>query len=321
MAMMPPVEGSITYPLSSQWWSGEGTLTVRDTRGQTLLELPLQFIRLGRVPSFDFVKEQCRNAFEGEGTLVRMDGSRIDDSELVSAGDVVLAGEGPEPHRPRRGPRFKYKYRAPVEGDTESSMSNSKRSSANQNKFREALLVRDGSCLLSDTLYERCTAAHILPQSRPEYYTEVLEHEVRYLFMPSYGLLLRDDLHHSFDRGEIALYPKGSDLIVHVFAPGDDALRGFHGKILKPERFRPPEDRRPDVRLLRFHYQQCAIKYFRGFAWAAGKPTEFKNGDAEHYIAVLGRSHDCMGTPFVAGFGRMPPAVNDIDGELLHGVP
>lgn len=43
-----------------------------------------------------------------------------------------------------------------------------------------------------------------------QYYTEVLGHEVRYLFMPSYGLLLRDDLHHSFDRGEIALYPKVS---------------------------------------------------------------------------------------------------------------
>lgn len=101
MSLMLPGEGSITYPLSSQWWSDDGTLIVRNPRGQTLLELPLQFIRLGRVPSFDFVKEQCRNAFEGEGNLVRMDGSHIDDSELVSAGEVVLAGEG-ECHWHRR---------------------------------------------------------------------------------------------------------------------------------------------------------------------------------------------------------------------------
>lgn len=101
MATTLPEEGSITYPLSSQWWPKEGALIVRNPRGQTLLELPLQFIRLGGVPSFDFVKEQCRNAFEGEGTLVRTDGSLIDDSELVSAGEVVLAGEG-ECHHYRR---------------------------------------------------------------------------------------------------------------------------------------------------------------------------------------------------------------------------
>lgn len=40
-----------------------------------------------------------------------------------------------------------------------------------------------------------------------KYYTEVLGFNPGYLFMPSYGLLVRDDLHHSFDRGEWALYP------------------------------------------------------------------------------------------------------------------
>ena len=38
----------------------------------------------------------------------------------------------------------------------------------NQTTFREALLARDGCCLLTGVTYTRCTAAHIIPQSRPE---------------------------------------------------------------------------------------------------------------------------------------------------------
>lgn len=43
--------------------------------------------------------------------------------------------------------------------------------------------------------------------STDQYYTEVLGYEPSYLFEPSYGLLLRDDLHHGFDRGHVALWP------------------------------------------------------------------------------------------------------------------
>lgn len=41
----------------------------------------------------------------------------------------------------------------------------------------------------------------------PQYYREILGRNPGYLFQPSFGLLLRDDLHHGFDRGSIALYP------------------------------------------------------------------------------------------------------------------
>ena len=37
-----------------------------------------------------------------------------------------------------------------------------------QSKLREQLIFRDGYCLLTDVMYEKCTAAHIVPFSRSE---------------------------------------------------------------------------------------------------------------------------------------------------------
>lgn len=65
---------------------------------------------------------------------------------------------------------------------------------------------------------------------------------------------------------------QGSDLIVHVFAPDDPDMRSHHGKVISSDYFRPPEEYRPDTRLLLFHYQQCVIKYLRGYAWGMEPP-------------------------------------------------
>jgi hypothetical protein len=46
-----------------------------------------------------------------------------------------------------------------------------------------------------------------------QYYAEVLEYAPPSLFQPRFGLFLRDDIHHSFDRGHIALYPLVSDAL------------------------------------------------------------------------------------------------------------
>jgi HNH endonuclease len=106
------------------------------------------------------------------------------------------------------------------------------------------------------------------------------------LFAPSFGLLLRDDLHHSFDRGQWALWPQvrasrrgcslasadilalilqGDGYVVHVLWP-TKKMQGLHGKILPRERFRCDDYRLPRADLLMFHYQQCAQRYFRGFS-------------------------------------------------------
>ena len=132
-----------------------------------------------------------------------------------------------------------------------------------------------------------------------QYYEEVLGIESNYLFMPSYGLLLRDDLHHSFDRGEIALYPQvsarsstiqmiletylqfdvnqGDTFVVHIFSAFTPDVAQYHGKVLGPDRFRGPRNRRPHAGLLLFHYQQCAMKHFRGSSHGMGPPLSYED--------------------------------------------
>jgi len=98
-----------------------------------------------------------------------------------------------------------------------------------QQSFREDLLARDGRCLLTDVSHKRCTPAHILPQSRPEvssktstsmqsadhsffqphqYYEEVMGYDPGAPSLPQFGILVASDLHHAFDRGQWALWPK-----------------------------------------------------------------------------------------------------------------
>ncbi|OXC59319.1 hypothetical protein C358_05245 [Cryptococcus neoformans MW-RSA852] len=67
-----------------------------------------------------------------------------------------------------RGPEFFRKNIAPNPDGSQSTRSNSKRSTAQQTAFRVALIARDFSCLATDAPYEECTACHIIPQSRPD---------------------------------------------------------------------------------------------------------------------------------------------------------
>lgn len=257
------------YPLALESWSevSPECLKVLDESGAMLLVIPLVFLKHGQISHFKYVLDCLRRNFEQPGSLV-FQNVVVREDDLIQDGQAIFLREDgrKDPCTPLRGPRFKFKYRAAVEGAETSTMSNSKRSTANQSQFRLALVARDFSCLLSDADYEKCTACHILPQSRPEYYEEVLGSQARYLFSPAYGLLLRDDLHHSFDRGEIALLPHEDRYIVHVFKYDQDIAK-YHGKILDGNRFRGSAKTRPNNALLLFHYQQCSMKYFRGFSF------------------------------------------------------
>lgn len=101
--------------------------------------------------------------------------------------------------------------------------------------FHIALYIRDEFCLLTDQPPGQ--AAHIVPQSRPGYYCEVLGHDPINYFNVAFGLLLKSDAHHVFDRGDWVLFPSPSDpttLTVHIF---NEALAtDFHGKQITRER-------------------------------------------------------------------------------------
>ncbi|PWN40017.1 hypothetical protein IE81DRAFT_325947 [Ceraceosorus guamensis] len=158
-------------------------------------------------------------------------------------------------------------------------MSHSSRSSTNQSAFRFRVAVRDFSCLLTGDPAEECVAAHIIPQSRPEYYTEIVGREVTYPFLTEHGITLNHAMHRAYDNGDFALWPRGEDLIVHYFMPKMLKRRAHHGQVIHRSHFRvQDESELPNKQLLMFHYQQCVIKYLRGFA--AG----FESGGGEAQV-------------------------------------
>ncbi|KAK0562189.1 hypothetical protein OC844_002819 [Tilletia horrida] len=269
----------INYPTSAKIWRGdagstEGNARICDESGQELVQLPIEFLRLGQVQTVAFALQMVAFTFVEPGTLLR-DGQQLQPDGQVTAGDYVFRRDDAlqEPCTPHTGPRGKIKH-TPFSGDEASSstMSNSKRSSAHQSRFCFQVAARDSLCLVTGADPEDCTAAHILPVTRLDYYVEVLGND-RDVFEPSAGLFLRDDLHHAFDRFEFAFWPLANgDLVVHIFN-AKSTRRSYHGKVVPMAYFRCVPTRRPDPRLLLFHYQQCAMCYLRGWSSFPSLPT------------------------------------------------
>ena len=138
----------------------------------------------------------------------------------------------------------------------------------NQNRFRWALAKRDALCLVTDQ--ENADAAHILIQSRPEYYTEIFGYDPVKYFRVRFGLFVSRDLHHSYDRGGCAILPFLSDRAILIFDVFDEAdAMTFHGKGIPASRFRVAHQRDlPHQRLSKFHYREYLIKHIRGFEFS-----------------------------------------------------
>lgn len=154
---------------------------------------------------------------------------------------------------------------------------------------------------------ENCTAAHIIPQSRPDVsdsdlrntshlaahlpqlYQQVLQlRRNPPLFSPSSGVLLEDALHRAWDRLQLSFYrhvrksfpsftvlsdPQNGVYYVHFFdrdLPGADT---HHGKAIPITRFHTRPSKHPDPRLIRWHYKQCAMARIRGFAFGMDLPS------------------------------------------------
>lgn len=104
------------------------------------------------------------------------------------------------------------------------------------------------------SVYDRCGERERTVYRLLQYYTEAFGFDPIYLFSPSFGLLLRDDIHHAFDRGEWTLYEKVSlcscpglcalmsrnqddFLVITFFVFKDFSLRQFYGNVISPDRF------------------------------------------------------------------------------------
>ncbi|OXG17644.1 hypothetical protein C367_05139 [Cryptococcus neoformans Ze90-1] len=266
-----------TYALAQYYWNDSEVITISSYDNQIIGTFPLSFIKRGGLNTWAFVSDIVHQLVDiaGGGAIRAGDGNPVVLQEAPYAGDFVFM-----PHNERasisftRGPEFFRKNIAPNPDGSQSTRSNSKRSTAQQTAFRVALIARDFSCLATDAPYEECTACHIIPQSRPDVYRDILS--IRYppsLFAVSAGLLLRDDLHHAFDRLELSFYFQDGVYYLHFFVFRLEAVRELHGKALRFDRFRGKEQNRPEPRFLRWHYNQCIKARIRGFAAGMELPS------------------------------------------------
>lgn len=263
------------------WGEDAGSLTVVDVMGVFIADLPIRFMDQARCKTWDYVLYIIRSCVdEQEGDLHASDGRPL----LTSADgtpDPIHGGTFTYRRRDMpslgcthsRGPEGKALFKAPKGAASEaassrSTVSDSKRSSTGQSGFRFQVATRDGWCILTRDPPENCTAAHIVPFSRPDVYEKVLK-KPAYLvdrYDRSAGFLVSDKYHHSFDRFEWSLFPQGDCLVVHFFKPLTEQDAALHGKVIEPTFFRVSlPAQRPDRRLLEWHYRQCAQMRFRGF--------------------------------------------------------
>lgn len=262
------------YPLAVHSWNpGSVPLLVRCQRTNELVaSFPLEFVKRSGNDSWRYILDVVNQLVEpspGHKPIIR-DGAGVAVELSMSTAEGVYWFEQSGSSNGvtmSRGPEY-FSSRVPpsAEGSV-STRSNSKRSSANQSRFREYLIARDCSCLVTDVVFTSCTASHIVPFSRPDIYQQILH--IPYeppMFEPSVGLLLRDDLHHAYDQLQWSLYYKDGVFFVHFFLlKYPDALH-LHGKAIPPHRFRGDECWRPDIRLIQWHYNQCVKAHIRGFA-------------------------------------------------------
>lgn len=123
----------IGYELSDEVWGGQGTAVVTDRSGQELLIVPVNFVRQGLVDNFAYILQCVHRSFVvNGGHICNEQGVALGPLDAVTPGRFVYWNADNVRCTPRIGPRFKYKARAPNAGDETSTMSNSKRSSANQ---------------------------------------------------------------------------------------------------------------------------------------------------------------------------------------------
>jgi len=163
----------------------------------------------------------------------------------------------------RRGPEGASTYRAPKEGDgwEGSSISGASETST---FFRESLIRRDGVCLVTKRP-KSLQASHLVPKQRLDLYNQIMGDDFTDPFQPECGVLLSSDAHNSYDRFNWSFYHKDGKLFVHSFTD----LSGYHGRAVSLAALEErglDETAVPDIRLLAWHYAQCCMMRFRGFA-------------------------------------------------------
>ncbi|RSH82996.1 hypothetical protein EHS25_005706 [Saitozyma podzolica] len=208
---MPPR----TYSLAVQSWSDQ-PITIRCFRtDERIASFPLEFVRRGGNNTWQYVMDVVNQLVEqaagGRPVIRTSSGEEVSLTDAPTSGVFKYEQVGsPDALKFSRGPEYFSPFQPPT-GEYSSTRSNSTRSTTNQTRFRVQLIGRDGTCLVTDIAHDYCTASHIVPFSRPDVYQSILGLDYDPpMFAPSAGLLLRQDLHHAFDRLELSFLYKAS---------------------------------------------------------------------------------------------------------------
>nr|ODN94504.1 hypothetical protein L204_04637 [Cryptococcus depauperatus CBS 7855] len=203
------------YPPAISFWKDSSSVVIDSDHDTRIAIFPLDFIRQGGDNTWSYVLYVVRQLVVLEpdqlGQLKDENGAELDLNEAPEAGTFRFHIEGSQSDVTfSSGPEYFSQFKAPSPVGSISTRSDSKRSSINQSSFRDSLLARDGCCIISGVSYGYCTAAHIVPCSRPDLYERFYE-DLGAMFLPSSGLLLRDEYHHAFDRLMLSFYEKVSE--------------------------------------------------------------------------------------------------------------
>lgn len=259
-----------SYELAVDTWTNTDSIEITSTYNSRIASFPLSFIQRGGDNTWHYVLRVVDQLVEKDsdqlGVIIDTRGVAVNLDDAPSSG---LYHYEQTPFRGKlefsRGPEYFTRFR-PVNAEGSFSTRSDSKGSCD-NMFRMGVVARDSTCLITDVMYSYCTACHIVPLSRPDVYRLILGiNRDPPLYKTSAGLLLRDDLHHAYDRLEWSLYYKNGSFYVHFFILGYPDAARLHGMRIPPERFRGPISERPDPRFVQWHYAQCVKARIRGFA-------------------------------------------------------
>ena len=258
---------AIEYTTCLQNWADDDVVVLQ-VRDKTLARIPLAFLRTGsptglRVSYLVAVIGMLLDLPSSCSPSVSYGTEDIDLTSTILPGVYSFALPGDTPELPRPGPQGKSKIKPFRDSDGFSTVSDSARSSINQGKLRENLLLRDGGCIA--TGMDECDmliAAHIVPMSLGQDFLDSLTGIPRQvtLYSVTGGLLLTPTMHHAYDRFMWSIYVEDGRQYIHTFC---HSFHELHGKSVHYGSRNGTK--LPNLNLLRWHFTQCVLARIRGY--------------------------------------------------------
>ncbi|KAF8418983.1 HNH endonuclease-domain-containing protein, partial [Tirmania nivea] len=177
--------------------------------------------------------------------------------------------------------------------------------SGREDAFKIGIRARDGRCVISGVVnraayrgeWTRFEAAHIFPLEKENLWVErgsadglrtwMIQTECRKINSLQNGMLIRRDIHNSFDQYLISVNPDVSvslnNILIFILTESQDNYKIFDGRVLDPVCRDPNNPHSVSDELLRWHFRQSVLANMRG----AGEPIFEHDFTGEDMIKVI----------------------------------